>query len=163
MVRMLITDAHNRMNKCRNIMTEVKCWCERIVDSETIKGIEAAIGRRVTHCQKRKRSLLARELEQLTRGLEETENKTWVNNFSSWPLSTKEHKVLQKGLNFNPENATTREFLAELEHALKSSGLPEDTKCKPRQIIVPNMFHNRPFNALSDTEHRALQTLKSKG
>ncbi|TPP46184.1 hypothetical protein FGIG_09952 [Fasciola gigantica] len=153
MVRMLITDAHGRMNKYRNIMTEVKWWCERIVDGETIKGIEVAIGRRVTHCQERKRPLLAGKQDKLTRGLEETENKTWVNNLSSRPLSTEEHKVLHKGLNSNLGDATTKKYLAELEHALKSSGLPEDTKCKLRQIIVPNMLHKRPFSAPSYTQH----------
>lgn len=67
---------------------------------------------------------------------------------------------IQKGLNSKLRVASTAEYSVELEHALKSLGIPEDTTGELRPIVVPNMLRARLFNALSDMEHKALCTLK---
>lgn len=56
--------------------------------------------------------------------------------------------------------AQTKEFLDELEHALKSSGFPEDASSKLKHTVDPNMLRAKPFSALSDMQHRALRALR---
>ena len=53
-----------------------------------------------------------------------------------------------------------REYLADLEHALKSNGTSNEQQQQIRQIVIPNLSRHRPFNALSRQESAALRSLK---
>lgn len=64
------------------------------------------------------------------------------------------------GYFINLRDASTKKYTAQLEHAIKTSGFPEDTTRELRQIIVPNMLRTRPVNAFANMEHKAQCTLK---
>lgn len=100
------------------------------------------------------------KIEALLKHPEEIENRGRVSIPSLWPLSTKERNALKRRAQLQTERSFTKEYLAELEHALKSLSFSEDTVSEKRQITVSNVLRTRPFNSLSDMEHKTVGTLQ---
>lgn len=87
-VRKLVTDAHSRMNKYRNIIAGTRYLCEQVIDNETITKSATGIELRARNSQKRKRLPLARKLGSCTDDVTSTGDETFVTKTPSLVIRT---------------------------------------------------------------------------
>ena len=160
LIKLMITDAHNRMIKYQTNIDISKGACENTIDASAFAELNGAIQRRVNNMLKRRKEELMDKLTKLARSEEIPSNSTWVKNISQRQLSNEEHDVLVRGMNFNLGDAPKRHYLADLEYALKSTGINEEDQQTIRQTIIPNVARNRPMQALSVSEKKALRSLQ---
>ncbi|CAI2738566.1 unnamed protein product, partial [Dicrocoelium dendriticum] len=161
MIRLMITDAHNRLRKYDRSMNEHRSSCLQVVGQQLTEQLEAAIEHRVANTRTKKHNALLDKLSKLTSPKDENISDGWIRNLSNRPISDAEKQVLIKGLNYNYRDATATDFLAAFESVLQSNGLDEETQKQIRHTIVPAITHNKQYNALTRQEKEAMNTLKS--
>ena len=161
MIRMMITDAHNRVTKYERNITEYRNACRLNVNEEHFDQLGKAIQRRIYNTRQKKEMSLRTKWNTLSKQSTLPVNDGWVKNLSERGLTDAERGVLIKGLNFNIRDAPKRQYLASLENALRSNGIPYATQQEIRQAIIPNITRKETFNALSKQETEALEGLKS--
>ena len=162
MLRLMITDAHNRIRKYNRHVEDLKATCLRELGATLFEQLETAIERKVQFTTEKKRENLNRKISKLavTQQQNTYNRQAWIRNFSSRNLTNKEEEVLIKGLNYNFKDASKLEYLASLEAALTTSNLTEDAQQNIRQTIVPVITRNRTYNTLSKDEQQAMDNLK---
>ncbi|CAB4018442.1 integrase recombinase xerD homolog [Paramuricea clavata] len=74
------------------------------------------------------------------------------------PLTEQQTRSLAKGLNYNTKDADKLDYVADLESALKNSGLTDETKEHIRQITT-NLHNKRPVK-LDIEEQKAIKDLQ---
>jgi hypothetical protein len=83
----------------------------------------------------------------------------WVKNISDRPLTEQQTRSLAKGLKYNTKDADKLDYVADLESALKNSGLTDKTKEHIRHKITTNLHNKRPVK-LDTEEQRAIKDLQ---
>ena len=83
----------------------------------------------------------------------------WVKNISDRSLTEQQTRILTKGLNFNTKDANELDYVEDLESALKSTGLSDETKEHVRQQITTNLYSRRRVKLDTD-EQKALKDLQ---
>ena len=68
-------------------------------------------------------------------------------------------RSLAKGLNYNTKDADKLDYVADLESALKNSGLTDETKEHIRHKITTNLHNKRPVK-LDTEEQKAIKDLQ---
>nr|VZH91332.1 unnamed protein product [Spirometra erinaceieuropaei] len=86
---------------------------------------------------------------------------TRVVNLSKRSLSHAEITLLSKGIGFNHTDATSTDFLAELESTLLASNLPEDMRTNIRNCATVILQQKRYQQNLPAEEAQGLRSLKS--
>ncbi|CAB4038373.1 Hypothetical predicted protein [Paramuricea clavata] len=76
------------------------------------------------------------------------------------PLTEQQTRSLAKGLNYNTKDADKLDYVADLESALKNSGLTDETKEHIRHQITTNLHNKRPVK-LDTEEQKAIKDLQS--
>jgi hypothetical protein len=121
---------------------------------------QSAISQRVSNTKMKRKLALGNKLNKFIRTTSPNNNNGWIKNLSSRPLTTAEQDVLIKGLNFNVRDAPQKEYLASLEHALKTTGITEEAQQQIRQVVVPAITRNRNSQVISKQEQEALKSLQ---
>ena len=82
-------------------------------------------------------------------------------NISSRQLTDEERQLLSKGLNYNTEDANQSDFIADLEHALKTADFKEHTANNIRHQLASYLhYHKKPID-MTKTKRKTLNNLKN--
>ncbi|CAH8851188.1 unnamed protein product [Trichobilharzia szidati] len=127
MVKLMIRDAHYRIKKYQQIMDFEKEKLEKILSREHLSAMITAIALTSSRHRERRRKVLRTKLTKIKKQQPNNTPIDCVVNLSKQPLSKMEQQLLQKGLNYNTEDASKTDFFAALESTLKSSKLSEET------------------------------------
>lgn len=133
----MITDTYLKLNEYQHSMENLKAQLQQAITSEHLESLTSSIKTTSqTHTKKRKTKLQTK----LNPRIKELREHEWVVNMSSYllhyPLSTAEHNIQQKGINYNTDAANQLEFSAAVEGAFKAIGLPTETQENIRQTII---------------------------
>ncbi|XP_028408809.1 uncharacterized protein LOC114531389 [Dendronephthya gigantea] len=160
MLNVLISDAHNRLRIYRQRLQGYRTAVIKDTTEMDANSISLAIQQTTNEHRKRRRSQLERKFKN-TRSYKQSNNNTdaWVKNISDRSLTEQQTRSLAKGLNFNTKDADALDYVADLESALKSTSLPDETKEHIRHQITTNLLNKRPVSLDTD-EQKAIKDLQ---
>ena len=84
-----------------------------------------------------------------------------TRHVSSRQVTDEERHLLSKGLNFNTKDANQLDFIADLEHALKTANIEEHTANNIRHQLASHLhYHKKPID-MTKTKRKTLNNLKN--
>jgi len=149
-----------RLKKYQHTIDSLKEQLEQTMTLEHISMVTTTIRTTAQRQAAKRKAKLQTKLLKLNPRNKEAPEPEWVINMSSRPLSTAEHNILQRGLNYNTEDANKLEFFAAFEAALKTTGLTIETQENVRQIIIPQTRRTCKQDQLKAEDKAALKNLK---
>ena len=163
MLNTLITETHNRKRNYQIQLDAHKKTMAKCVTEHEIESLNETISRTTAEYKNERHTDLKRKLKNSRhyRRTHKSEESNWVKNLSSRELTEEEKSVLAKGLNYNTKDATQLDFIADLEHALKTNNIEEHTMNNIRHEVTTHLYHHKKPTDLPKTERQTLKTLRN--
>ena len=163
MLNTLITETHNRKRNYQIQLDAHKKTMAKCVTEHEIESLNETISRTTAEYKNERHTDLKRKLKNSRhyRQTHKSEESNWVKNLSSRELTEEEKSVLAKGLNYNTKDATQLDFIADLEHALKTNNIEEHTMNNIRHEVTTHLYHHKKPTDLPKTERQTLKTLRN--
>jgi hypothetical protein len=137
MLNALISDVHNRLRIYRRKLhgyrdTVISKTIE--TDANSLENAIKVIKQTANAYRTKRRNQLEQKFKN-SRSYKQYHSNAdaWVKNISDRPLTKQQTRSLAKGLNYNTKDADKLDYVANLESALKNSGLTDETKEHIRQ------------------------------
>ena len=144
-------------------VVELIVFMAKCVTEHEIESLNETISHTTAEYKNERHADLKRKLKNSRhyRQTHKSEQSNWVKNLSTRELTEEEKSVLAKGLNYNTKDATQLDFIADLEHALKTNNIEEHTMNNIRHEVTTHLYHHKKPTDLPKTERQTLKTLRN--